>query len=358
MYVSSDRRGDPVKKRTNPKKYTFIAAAAVAVGSVFFCFAADSADRKLPSAPAASVYSDTVYDDTAYEEAFEIVSPDREREKARSERLIDLNTAGLEELTEISGIGESTARLIIEKREALGGFSSVDQLLEINGIGESKLEEIKKQAYVPSESTASENFSDTAEVTEVPETSVSSAILSETEISAETAVTSAAETTVSETEITSETTVVTSEKPSVSYPLDINTATAEELKTISGVGDVIAERIIEYRTKNGGFNSVDRLIDVKGIGEKKLAAIRPYVFVYGEAEASADVSEEAQSGRININTADSAQLCTLDGIGEVIAERIIEYRNECGGFSSAEEIMNVKGIGEKKFEAIKDKICV
>ena len=67
MYVSSDRRGDPVKKRTKPKKYTFIAAAAVAVGSVFFCFAADSADRKLPSAPAASVYIDTVYDDARIE---------------------------------------------------------------------------------------------------------------------------------------------------------------------------------------------------------------------------------------------------------------------------------------------------
>ncbi len=48
----------------------------------------------------------------------------------------------------------------------------------------------------------------------------------------------------------------------------------------------------------------------------------------------------------------------LDGIGEVIAERIIEYREENGGFSSTEEIMNVKGIGEKRYENIKDNICV
>lgn len=62
------------------------------------------------------------------------------------------------------------------------------------------------------------------------------------------------------------------------------------------------------------------------------------------------------SGKININTATAEQLTELNGIGEVKANAIIEYRNNFGNFISLEEIMNVKGIGEKTFEKIKDYI--
>ena len=62
--------------------------------------------------------------------------------------------------------------------------------------------------------------------------------------------------------------------------------------------------------------------------------------------------------KININSADITLLCTISGVGEKKAEAIIAYRQEKGGFKSIEEIMNVKGIGEKTFEAIKDFICV
>lgn len=66
----------------------------------------------------------------------------------------------------------------------------------------------------------------------------------------------------------------------------------------------------------------------------------------------------AFSGVININTATAEELTQLKGIGEVIAQRIVDYRNENGAFSSIEDIMNVSGIGEKKFEAIRDNISV
>ena len=64
------------------------------------------------------------------------------------------------------------------------------------------------------------------------------------------------------------------------------------------------------------------------------------------------------SGKININTATAEQLTELNGIGEVKANAIIEYRNNFGNFISLEEIMNVKGIGEKTFEKIKDYITI
>lgn len=61
---------------------------------------------------------------------------------------------------------------------------------------------------------------------------------------------------------------------------------------------------------------------------------------------------------ININNASHTELTTLNGIGDVIATRIIEYRNANGGFKSIDDIKNVSGIGDKKFDNIKARITV
>lgn len=61
---------------------------------------------------------------------------------------------------------------------------------------------------------------------------------------------------------------------------------------------------------------------------------------------------------VNINTATESELMSLDGVGEKIAQRIISYRLKKGGFSSADEMLEIPGIGEKLYENIKDLIVI
>ena len=70
------------------------------------------------------------------------------------------------------------------------------------------------------------------------------------------------------------------------------------------------------------------------------------------------ISKTVHSGPINVNRATAAQLDSLDGIGPVIAKRIIEYRKVNGPFATVEDLQKVSGIGTAKFAIIKSKLCV
>ncbi len=90
------------------------------------------------------------------------------------------------------------------------------------------------------------------------------------------------------------------------------------------------------------------------------------LFGYGELLAetyvdmviSAPASSPEEILTININTASAQVLETLPGIGPVIAQRIVDYRQEKGPFSSPDQLKEIKGIGEKTFEKLKPYITI
>lgn len=77
-----------------------------------------------------------------------------------------------------------------------------------------------------------------------------------------------------------------------------------------------------------------------------------------EENVSANPVQPAKNGKINLNSASAEELETLEGIGPVLAQRIVAYRNQAGVFSSVAELSQVDGIGEKTLAMLQEKVEV
>jgi competence protein ComEA len=154
--------------------------------------------------------------------------------------------------------------------------------------------------------------------------------------------------------------------------VDILTASKFELNKIPGIGPKTADDIIEYRTKNGlEFN--EDLLKIKGIGDKTFNKIKSFLF---EGNFKKDVAanniknfdtnsinivtietqnskENNQDNKIDINSATLKEIMNLDGVGKVLAGRIIAYR-ELQRFEKIEDLMKVEGISKKKFDKVRN----
>ncbi len=149
----------------------------------------------------------------------------------------------------------------------------------------------------------------------------------------------------------------------IDLPIDINTASADELVYIKGIGETIAGNIVSYRDEHGYFYSFEDLLNVDGIGDKKLEDIRSFIFISPEIAAQAPDSgtdhdaEKPYTGqdtgilRIELNSATEEELMQISGVGDTLAAAIVEYA-DTKGFNSVSDLMNVDGIGEKRLENI------
>lgn len=125
---------------------------------------------------------------------------------------------------------------------------------------------------------------------------------------------------------------------------------------IEAAGGVLEGGAVDYLNLAGTISEGDKiyvpyLTDV----EEPCGAVQSS---FGSGAQSGQEGDNGQSPLVNINTADSAQLMTLSGIGQTRAEAIIAYRESNGNFRKIEDIMKVSGIKEGAFNKIKDQITV
>ncbi len=138
-------------------------------------------------------------------------------------------------------------------------------------------------------------------------------------------------------------------------PVDINTAGEDELRSLPGIGPGLARRIVADREANGPFREPEEITRVFGIGEGRYQEIKDLITA-GRAEAPA--ARAVTVDRINLNTATQPELETLPGIGPVMARRIIDYREQEGGFKRVSDLTEIRGIGPKTYESLKNRVTV
>ncbi len=115
---------------------------------------------------------------------------------------------------------------------------------------------------------------------------------------------------------------------------------------------------LEVDADSSGINLARTLQDEERIHIPREGEVQTSPVLYTNNPMQSMVGGTGQSGLININSADSAALQTLTGIGPSTAEKIMDYRQSSGPFRSIEQIKEVSGIGEKTYEKFKDKICI
>lgn len=148
------------------------------------------------------------------------------------------------------------------------------------------------------------------------------------------------------------------------YDFDPNTASVEELTSL-GFKPWIAERIVKYRKAGGRFDSDEDLNKIYGISQEHLDAIRPFIIINAPNPAERDKSFIAKNENEvveivkpkieirNINTAIAEDMVFVRGIGPVLSERIVKYRDMLGGFSSLDQIDEVYGLDNAIADSLK-----
>ena len=126
--------------------------------------------------------------------------------------------------------------------------------------------------------------------------------------------------------------------------IDLNKATAEQLRMVNGIGEVLSERIIKYRNSfPGGFIADVQLNDIYGLSPEVINRVRD-VFT---------VKTPRQVEQFNLNTATAEQLVTVQHIDYELADEIIRQRTLREGFKSWEELTKVKAFPKDKIEIIR-----
>ena len=160
---------------------------------------------------------------------------------------------------------------------------------------------------------------------------------------------------------------VTSSFPELSRPLapdtqkiqvwGLNTSTAEQLQQISGLGPVLSNRIVKYRSAIHGFQQIEELQNVYGISDELYTYIIPHLSIDSFPKRLSSPKKTSHKPKkkyeiIEINSATLQDFQQLPGIGTVLGNRIIKYREALGQFDSIEALEQVYNLPDSTFQRI------
>lgn len=151
--------------------------------------------------------------------------------------------------------------------------------------------------------------------------------------------------------------------------LDINTAESVDFRALPGIGNVLSKRILRYREARGGFTHPEDLKNVYGLRPEVLDALMPYLYVdtltlpapttrasrrWPRKQRPTYATRTNQAPEpLDINAADSAAFRSLPGIGPVLSQRIVKFRESRGGFRAVEDVQQVYGLKPEVFERLR-----
>ena len=148
--------------------------------------------------------------------------------------------------------------------------------------------------------------------------------------------------------------------------IDPNTAGAEDLDRLPGVGPVVAGRIVQMRRDHGPFAGPSDLLSVPGVGPATLARITPYLEWPTQPRLGGSgrplrpntAPTPRKPVRVDLNRASREELERLPGVGPVMSERILRLRESVGRFRRLEELQSIRGIGPAPIERLRPLVII
>ncbi len=154
----------------------------------------------------------------------------------------------------------------------------------------------------------------------------------------------------------------------------LNQADKRQVEQLPGVGDVLAQRIIDYRDANNRFKRLDELMNVSGIGAAKMEDIKAYLRNHAALPAPTPTMTPARAPRIpveypmanqkhrrgkpSLNQATLQQLQQVSGIGPQLAKAILTERQRRGGFQSWEQVDAVANVGPSRLKTLQEQFVI
>lgn len=145
------------------------------------------------------------------------------------------------------------------------------------------------------------------------------------------------------------------QKTPIPKKIDINTADISIIMQLPGIGPGLAKQIINNRP----YSTIDDLLNVPGIGEKRLSRIKEFIELpEGKTQnipgsGTQTAATDRFHGKLDLNKATAEQLSNIPSIGPILAQAITDYREKIGKFKNLDELVNVPRIGQKTYEKIK-----